>query len=117
MISSAKSKSRVRVVRLARPVEVAKGVRCVSGIAHSCPSPVDEAYESYCLSMATSIATLRRSRGLSQRHLGRIIGCSQGYIAKVENMTKIPSTDVLFRIAYELGTTYYALVNGDHLPK
>lgn len=46
----------------------------------------------------------RKLRGLNLRDVARIVGCSEGYLSKIENSKTSPSLAVLHRIAAALDT-------------
>lgn len=47
---------------------------------------------------------LRKLRGLNLRDVGRDVGCSEGYLSKIENNKAAPSLAVLHRLAAVLDT-------------
>lgn len=67
--------------------------------------------------MIERIKELRKSKGISQSELARLIGINQTQYNRYETgRTKIPS-DVLLRIAQELGASVDYLLTGMDLPQ
>lgn len=54
--------------------------------------------------IGTKLKHLRKLRGLSLTEVARDVGCSEGYVSKIENDKAAPSLTVLHRIAAVLGT-------------
>lgn len=67
--------------------------------------------------MIDRIRKIRKSRGISQSELARLIGINQTQYNRYETgRTKIPS-DIILRIAQELGTTVDYLLTGQTMQK
>ncbi len=54
------------------------------------------------IALGRRIRTARRDHRLSQEKLGELCGVSTAHIGHIERGTRIPSVDVLFRLAIEL---------------
>ena len=54
------------------------------------------------IALGRRIRTTRKESGLSQEKLGELCGISTAHIGHIERGTRIPSVEVLFRIATEL---------------
>ncbi|WP_234120194.1 helix-turn-helix domain-containing protein [Clostridium hydrogenum] len=50
------------------------------------------------------IRKLRKQKNLTQKELAFRINKSNGYLSDIENGNKLPSINVLYNIAYHLGT-------------
>ena len=58
----------------------------------------------YC-DFGENLKTLRKSRNITQKELGAIIGLSKAVVSKYENGLGYPTFDVLIRIAQYFGVT------------
>ena len=59
-------------------------------------------YVSLTLLLRKTLVEARLSKGLSQRDLGRLVGCTAWYVWAIENGRRSPSIDMLERIAWHL---------------
>jgi transcriptional regulator with XRE-family HTH domain/DNA-binding NarL/FixJ family response regulator len=60
------------------------------------------------LTIGTTLRRLRLDAGISLTELARRLGCSKGYLSKVENLRAAPSPDLMKRLDAEFGA--YALL-------
>ena len=60
--------------------------------------------------MGNRIRAARKRKGISQEKLGELCSVSTAHIGHIERGTRIPSVDILFRIATELNVTVDSLL-------
>jgi len=53
--------------------------------------------------ITNSIAKWRQAKGVSKAHLARQVGVDRSYITKLEQGTKQPASEMMFRFAKYLG--------------
>lgn len=63
----------------------------------------------------TNIKYWRKKRGISQKDLAEIIGISKSYISDIESHKKLPSFNVLYKIAEALEVCPKQLIKCDCL--
>lgn len=55
------------------------------------------------VALGKRLRDIRKAKGLSQEKLGELCDISTAHVGHIERGTRIPSLEVLFRIAVELG--------------
>lgn len=60
-------------------------------------------YSRFLSQLGLRIQQLRKSRKISQEHLGELIGVSRVYVGYIEQSREIPNLELLYNIAAVLG--------------